>query len=468
MRPGVERALAVCVAVCVALGGGGVAPASEPYDAPAPPIGSAPPVAAEPPAVVTTTPSAVTAPPPAPRRSPAGLGLELGGSLGGPLGQGAVDAVFSPRPWLSVGGGVGIVADTDAAKAPRYGIFARANLLRRGPFAAGPVLTLSAGERTRVETYQRPQYAADHIRYHWNSAYRLDAGLGAEAHGHGFGIRLEAGMGYIVNAPTCLYNSEVTGFMGSCDAPEIPSYYHFAVEPGRVAPYVSLAVAADAPDAALSTNTAAEPRPTTPSGRATDARTDAAWAAPTALTQPRGSFTVTLYELALPNVTVGLHDRVQLTAGIGVAFYARNAAPWDASIKVAVGEAGPLHLALFAGAGGLGNSADFMVFGAGPVASVCLTQSCETLLSTSVLLGGAHAVFGDSGSSGTRTGYLVSPSAVVALVPHLKLVGETHWNAGLGQNPIWLAALRVPWGPVSVDLGVLQGKLPVGSASLRW
>jgi hypothetical protein len=421
-----------------------------------------------------SSPALVAAPaPPTPRPFVPALRLELGGSLDGPLGSGAVDVTYAPLRWLSLGAGIGLDGG-QSRNYVRYGAFARGHLLRRGPLVAGPVLTASMGSgRDREEVYQRPQYTPDHLTFHWDKAFRLDAGVGAELRGHGFSLRLEAGVGYVLDAPTCSYTTEATVFVGACNAPQIPSYYHFSIEPGRVASYVSLTVGAETGDRAPpSRESAPEATPEVPEAglareaRETDARVDSAWAAPTALTQPKGTMSFTLYELVLPNITVGVTDRLQVDVGIGDFFFARNGLLlWDAEAKFAVGESGRAHFALFAGAGGIG-SGGLYAYGAGPVASVCIDLGCESVLSTSVVAGGLHINTEDGPPN--RAGVIVSPSAVVALARHLKLVGELHWVVESAKPPFWLAAARVPWGPIAIDAGVLEGKVPVGSATVRW
>jgi hypothetical protein len=164
------------------------------------------------------SPSLVAAPAPPPRAFAPALRLELGGGLDGPLGTGVVDVVYAPLRWLSLGGGIGLLGGQIKNYA-RYGALGRAHLLRRGSLLAGPVLTVSMGGRDRSEVYQRPQYTPDHILYLWDQAYRLDAGVGAELRGQGLAVRVEAGVGYVLDAPTCSYATEATTFVGACNSP---------------------------------------------------------------------------------------------------------------------------------------------------------------------------------------------------------------------------------------------------------
>jgi len=400
--------------------------------------------------------------------------LELGGGIGSPLGTGFIDGVFSPNRWLSFGAGMGFIQPEAGIAAyigkivPRFGAFARGHLLQRRGLALGPVLTFSTGDLARGETYMRPGYAPESVAWSWQPGHRLDAGVGVELRGRRLSARVEVGVGYVLNGPTCTYQGQLTWFGGSCDSPEIPASYHFSTVPGRVTPYVSLALGAASfgPDAATVDEPTAEPGVVR--ARAEDPRVDDAWAAPTALTQPKGRVTVTLYELFLPNVTVGVTDRLQVTAGLG-SFYFSTSRPlaWDASIKLEVARLSHLHVALLAG--GAGVKADYSSFygvGAGPVVSLCIDEGCESLVSTSVLGGNFHDD-PDEGSPNDHAGVLVSPSAVISLVHHVKLVAEAHFPPG-NSELLWIAGLRVPFGPLAVDGGVLQGKIPVGSVTWRW
>jgi hypothetical protein len=184
------------------------------------------------------------------------LRLEVQGGVNAPLGMGAIAAVYAPLPWLALGGGVGL-AETNQGTGPHYGLFARAHVVRRAGFALGPVLTASSGNEDSEATYVRPQFAPDHLRWTWAPGYRVDAGLGVEVKRGRWTARLEAGVGYVLNRPNCEYWTEAGRFTGSCTAPEIPAYYHFSREPGRIVPYVALSLGPEVsrPDA---------PRPDTP------------------------------------------------------------------------------------------------------------------------------------------------------------------------------------------------------------
>ena len=195
------------------------------------------------------------APPPASNPAPT-LGFEAAASLGGPLGTLGLAGVVTPRKWLSLGLGIGAVEKSSGAA-----VFARAHLLRAGPLAIGPTLAFSLGDHQHYETYQRPQYATDHLTWTWNTGYRLSAGLGAEVKLGSWKMRAEGGAGYLLNDPVCHYSTEVVDFSGSCDAPEIPAYYHFAHTPGRWSPYLTVSLG---PEMVLTGRTSSPPIASTP------------------------------------------------------------------------------------------------------------------------------------------------------------------------------------------------------------
>jgi hypothetical protein len=181
---------------------------------------------------------AAEAPPPASPPAPTTLRFEAAAGLGGPLGTLGLAGVVTPRKWFSFGLGIGAVE-----KGAGVGVFARGHLLRAGPLAIGPTLALTlGGDHEHSEIYQRPQYAADHLTWTWTSVYRLSAGLGAEVKLRSWHVRAEGGVGYLLNDPSCHYTTEVVDFSGSCDAPEIPAYYHFAHTPGRWGPYLTVSL----------------------------------------------------------------------------------------------------------------------------------------------------------------------------------------------------------------------------------
>jgi hypothetical protein len=54
--------------------------------------------------------------------------------------------------------------------------------------------------------------------------------------GQRWSFRLEAGLGYLLNRPTCRYSGSEISFTGDCNSDEIPAAYHFSVAPGQIVP----------------------------------------------------------------------------------------------------------------------------------------------------------------------------------------------------------------------------------------
>lgn len=397
-----------------------------------------------------------------------GARLEAQAGLGAPLGTISGALVFQPTPAIAFGLGAGLATGQPRGPYPQFGGFLRANVWRREGLTLGPVVTLSGGNHARDVTYQRPQYeSTDAFRYDWKPGFRLDAGVGAELALDRLSLRLEAGLGVYLNDPTCWYTSQMTSFVGACDAPEIPAPYHFTFEPGRLAPYVSLAVGYNAgrphAEPAATESTAAPP-----------SRADSAWLAPTALTVPAGSITVALYEAVLARVTVGLTDRLQIWAGTSWTDLIGSPI-WEAGAKLGLVSVGRFHLALVAEHIGIRTSAwtGLVLTGGGAVASVCLDAACASVVSV-LAAGGWLYQDNDDSPSETKTAALVSPSAVIVVARFLKLVVESHVPSTTPRDGLWAALLRVPLGGLTLDLGILGtyselGEIaPAGTIAYRW
>jgi hypothetical protein len=203
-----------------------------------------------------------------------------------------------------------------------------------------------------------------------------------------------------------------------------------------------------------------------------DPRSDVAWAAPTALSAPRGTVTTTLtvpFGAALVGATVGLPAGVEVMATAGLPFMdERHPALWAALIKASVLSRGRFHLAL--GAGGLGWEDGYVytrVVGAGPIASFCFEEACRSLVSASVFFGSSFTRGGDEAVSPRDRAALGSLSAVVALTRRLKLVGELHAVSDDRRYRLWVVAVRVPFEHLALDAGVALGA-PIGSVSWRF
>ncbi len=170
------------------------------------------------------------------------LGPELQVGAGAPMGLASLSAVYGPRDWLSLGGGLGLGDGDDVS----YGLFARAHVLRLGPFKLGASLTAS-----RADERQRSEFRdGDYVTWSWRPAYRLDVGLGVEARRGRWSARLEGGAGYALNEPDCAYSStnpvSPPPFVGPCRSAEVPPQYQSPPTLGGTVPtWFALSVGVD-------------------------------------------------------------------------------------------------------------------------------------------------------------------------------------------------------------------------------
>jgi len=177
-------------------------------------------------------------------RPPLPLVLEFHAGWQGPLGTTGLALVFDRGGRLSAGAGLGFEPGIPNAL-PSLGLFGRARLLRVGPIWLGATAAFS---RVHVEVdrqYERPPagaYAPDQLHWSWEPGYRASGALAAELDGQVWSLRVEGGVGYLLNAPRCSFENGLNGSYGSCDDPNFPAAYRFAVQPGRVSPSVTTSV----------------------------------------------------------------------------------------------------------------------------------------------------------------------------------------------------------------------------------
>lgn len=167
--------------------------------------------------------------------------LEAGGGWQGPIGYGGLALVYDRRGILSGGFGVGV--DKEIAKFfPPVGVFGRVRALTRGPFSLGLAATLSRGHYTSARTYNHPPYTPVDMGWSWEPGYRLTGAVAVELAGRRWSLRVDGGVGYLLNQPRCEYSTSIDYYNGSCDSPSIPAPYHFSTQPGRVLPLVTTAL----------------------------------------------------------------------------------------------------------------------------------------------------------------------------------------------------------------------------------
>jgi len=214
------------------------------------------------------------------------------------------------------------------------------------------------------------------------------------------------------------------------------------------------AVAAEAPAAAV----------------AADPNIDRAFLQPTAMTQPRGTFTYNNYELLLHGLSYGVTDNLQVSLTVLSPITTDIPFLGIASIKWRVQAAERLHLALqgsltYVHSFNSSDSGDAFSFGVGAYASVCLREDCSSLLSATVNYQLAVA----SDSSGHLNLLIYGGSIVHRVSNHVKLLAEITTAAGqsdtsgLDNIPGFLFSYGVRFftGSVAGDIGFIK---PVGDS----
>ena len=145
---------------------------------------------------------------------------------------------------LSAGVGLGVTPVPNNA-VPPIGVFGRVRLLRAGRFALGFAGTLSRTHDRTERLYDRPPagaYATDDLVWTWEPGYRATGALAGELAGTRWSLRVEGGLGMLLNDPKCSYGNGTVFYDGNCNSAMIPEPYHFGLQPGRVIPSVTAAV----------------------------------------------------------------------------------------------------------------------------------------------------------------------------------------------------------------------------------
>jgi hypothetical protein len=390
--------------------------------------------------------------------------LSIAVGLDPPAGTGALSLGIESRGW---GAGVGFgLSDAKPGDLHQHvSLFVRAPIVRLGPVDLGALVTLARADRESEILYADHPSLGHYLRWEWRPAYRVGLALSARLAQGPWAERLDVGLAYALNAPRCQYLAPAGMFVGdaSCDDPRIPAEENATDAKGRLAPWVALVGEYDLV-------TPAAPAPEQGPER-TDGRETNAGLAPTALTLPAGSVRVTLYELVFPELAVGITNRLQVSGGLSY-LPPRGVVDllYRAEIKLRVLDVSRLHVAitgeLFGYTGQYDTNGNYV--GPGAVASVCLDERCESLLSAS-----AWATFAwidpDEGLSYRDRDLLLSPSAVVAVLPRLKVGAELHWAVDSHDDPFALAFVRIPLRHLIVEVGSTVGPFfPVGSLSWRF
>jgi hypothetical protein len=169
------------------------------------------------------------------------ISLEFHSGWHDPMGLLGLALVYAPPGRFS--GGVELSLESwPIHSQPPVGLFGRARLLSAGPLSLGVVAALSREHEQADRIYDRPPigaYLQESLRWEWKHGYRAAGALAGELAGRHWHLRLEVGLGFLLNDPTCIYSNPLTSFAGDCRSPEIPSVYQFSVPPGRVIPSVT-------------------------------------------------------------------------------------------------------------------------------------------------------------------------------------------------------------------------------------
>jgi hypothetical protein len=165
---------------------------------------------------------------------------EIHTGLNDPLGQLGLALVYDRGGRFSGGLGLGLGSVGDHVPVTAS-LFGRARLLRLGIFSLDTGAILSRGNYRASRTYSPPAAAdEDHMVWEWSPDYRLTGTLAAGLVGRRWSLRVEGGLAYHLNRPTCGYSGFATWFQGDCDSQYIPDAYHFSREPGRISASLSL------------------------------------------------------------------------------------------------------------------------------------------------------------------------------------------------------------------------------------
>jgi len=197
-----------------------------------------------------------------------------------------------------------------------------------------------------------------------------------------------------------------------------------------------------------------------------DAHNDRLFLAPTAETNPRGSFYATSYEIVLLQLGYAVSDTTQISLTLTPPLGEVGAVPGDISIKTVLLREPHVSVAAIASASGVVGFEEFSGFlgRAGGVATFCADAvECRLAFSMSTniaLIGPASLLFSGAGLS-YRAGRIVSVIAELdTLIPLGEVTGEA--NGLLGVGGVRLSGRA--WG---VDLALMKaGKARSASSNL--
>jgi hypothetical protein len=159
-------------------------------------------------------------------------------------------------------------------------------------------------------------------------------------------------------------------------------------------------------------------------GRRTDVGMDQAFLAPTALTQPAMSLTVHDHELAVLGATFAPVERWQITIAAMPPWVFNIPKTFNAAVstKLRLLDVSRLHVALIGGAGWL--ALNRLIVG-GVVASVCLDDTCASVVSAHGLAGPKRGKL-DYGGESHSIAVAFGASGIFSVHRAIKIVTEAH------------------------------------------
>ena len=225
---------------------------------------------------------------------------------------------------------------------------------------------------------------------------------------------------------------------------EIPVPYVAPVPPPPVAPPATIIVApSDAPGPV-------------DQGVLEDPNADRAWLAPTALTQPAGSWSFNDYELAMVGLTYGVTDTFQISGSTLLPLVRDQPFYGNIAAKAQVVRSGRTRLAAhgvltYASDGSEG----FSVGAVGGAGTLCLDDDCHSMIN-----GYLATAFAMTEDDGNEFPVLLSASVVGRLNKHVKLVGEidTGFVPGEDFENVYLGwyGVRFASGTIAGDVGFVR------------
>jgi len=154
---------------------------------------------------------------------------------GHPFGAFGLSLAYDDRSTFSGGFGLGL----DSPKShnlPPLGVFGRARLLRWGRASLGVGVALSR-EVIKYEQFVGQNWSS----WNWIPAYRATGTLGAEFAGDAWSLRLDAGIGYLLNGAACSgLDSLGNNVSGSCGSSQIPADLRSASQDARLIPTLTV------------------------------------------------------------------------------------------------------------------------------------------------------------------------------------------------------------------------------------